>query len=167
MPSFRLNNYVDTKISGLLVVRRQSNHYEDRALRKDTIFPLLARMSVTTPAAFERLCRKVDDILSQPRSELSWALKGYCAYLRENYAMAQECFLEAVIHDPLNVDNWMDLAFALRHSGEYQASEKILFHLKHGINVISRVPCSARKARILQGLGLRGAGGSAASIKKP
>ena len=56
------------------------------------------------------------------------------AFLARNYKKAKSCFLKAISLNPDNLDNWIDLAFALRHNGEYEISNGILFNYNYIIH---------------------------------
>lgn len=132
--------------SGSIV--RVPNRIGEGVQRRDALFPYLTVTAFRDPARFERLRRGLTPSFEDAKSELSWAMKGYFFYLQEDYCSAVDCFIEAVIFSPENFDNWNDLAFALRHAGEYSASEKVIFQAPELIRILSGCRVNDRRRKI-------------------
>lgn len=120
-------------ICNFSIFQRQTNFTADRIERKDSIFPLLAALYFSSPESFNKLRIKIKDWLKDDQSETILALAGYIYYLYEDFKKAKEYFLEAISLNPDNLDNWIDLAFALRHNGEYELSRGVLFNYDYVI----------------------------------
>ena len=139
--------------AGLQRTVRIPNRLEDKVERRDPFFPKLTVIAFRNPAGFERIYRKIAGAMEKPDSEFVWALKGYFAYLHEDYRLASECFSEAVVLSPENYDNWADLAFALRHVGRYEASERILFDPGGMAGAIAGCQAGIRRFKLQELLG--------------
>jgi len=116
------------KITGFELLTRQTNYLSDRIERKDSLFSQLAILYFTYPKKFKKLQQKVRDWLRKESSETIFALAGYIYYITEDFNKARKYFLKAISLNPDNLDNWIDLAFSLRHLGEYKISNGILFN---------------------------------------
>lgn len=121
------------RITGLELSTRQTNYLSDGVLRKDQLFSQLAILYYASPKNFTLLKRKIEVWLKDLKNETTFALAGYIHYIDEDYKKALRYFLENISFNPDNLDNWMDLAFALRHNGEDKISSGILFHYKYAI----------------------------------
>ncbi len=67
-------------------------------------------------------------------SEGLFALAGYICYITEDFKTAKRNFFKAASLNPDNLDNWIDLAFALRHNGEFEISNCLLFNYDYVIH---------------------------------
>ena len=114
-------------ICNFSIFPRRTNFITDRVERKDEIFYQLASLYFSSPESFNKLIAKIRDWLKEEQSETIFALAGYIYYIRENFKKAKGYFLKAISLNPDNLDNWMDLSFVLRHSGESELSKGILF----------------------------------------
>jgi tetratricopeptide (TPR) repeat protein len=111
---------------------RLTNRIEDNVLRKDVIFNSLANRVFDSPRLLDLLTVKLESWLAREHDEFIYALAGYIYYLRKEYGTAEKYFLKAVNKNPLNLDNWYDLAFSLYHQGDrkYRLAKRILFNLE-------------------------------------
>ena len=118
-------------ICNFSILPRKTNLMENLVERKDGLFSRLALLYSSNPESFNKLRAKIRSWLKEEQSEAIFALAGYIYYICEDFKKAKEYFLKAVSLNPDNLDNWMDLAFALRHNGEYELSRGILFNYDH------------------------------------
>lgn len=116
------------EICGLELRPRLTNALEDGCVRRDTLFNELADVAATRPEALERLARACPGWLSRCDGEAMRAVAGYVAYCREDYGRAVNHFLAAAAANPRNLDNWLDLGFALRHQGDPLGMDLIFDH---------------------------------------
>jgi len=115
----------------------QTNALGDFVARKDTCFDFLTRLSFNDVEQFALFKRQLPAMLKEYRGEewvLAWA--GYIAYIERDYAAACAWFLKAAEMNPENLDNWMDLAFALRHAGHTSTSTGIFFNFDYVIHYV-------------------------------
>ncbi len=115
-------------ITGFQLFTRKTNYLSDRTERKDSIFNQLAILYFFAPKKFNKLKRKIKGWLSKDQSETIFALAGYIYYITQDFNKAKKYFLRNIAINPDNLDNWTDLAFALRHNNEYKISNGMLFH---------------------------------------
>jgi tetratricopeptide (TPR) repeat protein len=94
---------------------RETNTLDDGVLRKDRIFSRLAALACDSPMILEKMECTLPRWKKEEKSEAMAAIAGYILYCRGDYDGASEEFMEAVTCNPANLDNWMDLAFALHH----------------------------------------------------
>lgn len=90
--------------------------------------------------------------MGNEQSEIIFALAGYIYYIDEDFIRAKRCFLRAISLNPDNLDNWIDLAFALRHNGEYEISNGIFFNYSYVIyyyKYLKLIGCSYHKLKDL------------------
>jgi len=106
----------------------RTNLYEDYVERKDCLFYLVTVLFNEKPAVFKALLKKISAFKNKKADESRFSLSGYLHYVNGDYRDARDCFMRAIALNPDNLDNWFDLAFALRHSGEYRCSDAILFY---------------------------------------
>ncbi len=113
----------------------RTNALDDYTRRKDICFDFLMRLYYSDAKQFALLKRHLPVLVKKSRGE-EWALAcaGYIVYLGQDYEAACRWFLRAVEANPANLDNWMDLAFALRHAGDAGTSTGILFHFDYVIH---------------------------------
>ena len=119
--------------TGIQVYKRQTNCVTDMVERKDQLFYDLARFYSRNTDKYRKLQNKFKELFKKEQSETLHALEGYISYINEDFPKAKCCFLKAISVNPDNLDNWMDLAFSLRHSGEYKVSNGILFNYHYVI----------------------------------
>jgi tetratricopeptide (TPR) repeat protein len=119
------------RITGFELLARQTNCLSDKIERKDWFFNQLAILYFSSPKRFSKLKRKINGWLKREQSETIFVLTGYIYYINEDFKKAKECFLKTITLNSDNLDNWIDLAFTLRHNGEYKISNAILFYYYH------------------------------------
>jgi tetratricopeptide (TPR) repeat protein len=118
-------------IAGFELLPRQTNYIGDRVERKDSLFTLLAVCYFSDPQRFKKIQGKITGWLRKEQSETTCALAGYVYYIAEDFKKAKKILLKAVSLNPDNLDTWIDLAFALRHNGEYEVSDGIFFNYSY------------------------------------
>ena len=133
---------------------RPQNDMDGSVERADRYFVYLTRLYFSDQKEFRNLSRKLSSLLKKPSNELGWALRGYFAYLKEDYKAAASSFLEAIVMAPENLDNWFDYAFSLRHLGFDEASLRIIFHTKAVMKIAAAVPVRTRKTRLMRNLNI-------------
>jgi tetratricopeptide (TPR) repeat protein len=108
----------------------RTNRLEDRVIRRDIIFNLLAEKVFDHPKLLDLLTKKIKEWLRFDESELTYCLAGYIYYLKEDFRKARDYFLKAIDKNPQNLDNWFDLAFSLYHLGkpEQELAKDIIFN---------------------------------------
>lgn len=121
-------------ITGFELSPRQTNYPSDRIERKDSLFSQLAIFYFSDRQKFKKLRQKIRDWLRKEKSETIFALAGYIYYICEDFSKGKDYFLKAISLNPDNLDNWIDLAFSLRHLGEYKISNGILFNYNYVIH---------------------------------
>jgi len=131
---------------------RPCNAIDGPVERMDTYFVYLTQLFFFDQKEFETLSQKCSALLKKPSNELGWALKGYFAYLKEDYKEAASAFLQSIVLSPENLDNWLDYAFALRHLGSHEASLRIMFHTKDVMKAVVTAPAKVRENRLRQDL---------------
>ena len=139
-------------ICGFELFTRQTNHLFDRIERKDSLFSQLAILYFSHPRKFNELKRKINDWLKIEQNETIFALAGYICYISEDFKKAKEYFLKTISLNPDNLDNWIDLAFTLRHLCEYRISNGIIFnydYLMHYYKYLKLYNCSYTKLKRL------------------
>jgi tetratricopeptide (TPR) repeat protein len=120
-------------ITGFELFPRQTNCFSDRIKRKDSLFSQLAILYFSDRAKFNKIRLKIKNWLRQERIETIYALAGYIYYICEDFKKAKRYFLKTISLNPNNLDNWIDLAFSLRHLGEYVVSNGIIFNYNYVI----------------------------------
>ncbi len=131
---------------------RPCNYIDGPVERSDTYFLYLTQLYFFERKEFRKLLQKFSLLLKKPSNELGWALRGYSAYLKEDYEDASVSFLEAIVMAPENLDNWLDYAFTLRHLGFHDASLRVIFDTKALIKATLRAPIKTRKTRLMRNL---------------
>lgn len=114
--------------AGFELSLRQTNYLASGIERKDSLFSQLAILYFSDRERFKQLQKKTRGWLSKGRIETVYALAGYIYYIAEDFKKSKACFLKAIQLNPDNLDNWMDLAFTLRHLGDYNISNGIIFN---------------------------------------
>lgn len=118
-------------ITGFEIFPRRTNFLSDRIERKDPLFSILSILYFSNRKRFKRLLQKIKAWLRKEESETIFALAGYIYYITEDFDKAKRYFLKALSINPDNLDNWVDLAFTLRHLGEYNISNGMLFNFDY------------------------------------
>lgn len=121
------------KITGLTLGLREVNKISHQIERKDSLFADLSRLFFSDKHKLKILQAKLSGWLKSDSDSVVWALAGYTYYICKQYKESRDCFLKLISIEPDNLDSWVDLAFALRHLGEYAVSNSILFNLKYVI----------------------------------
>lgn len=118
----------------------KSSILEEALARGSYTFDLLAEKVFDHPRLLVILTHKLKDWLKAGRSEVVFSLAGYIHYLKEDYKHAQEFFLKAINSNPVNLDNWFDLAFSLYHQTDAKnaLAKKIFFNFDFCANVLSK-----------------------------
>lgn len=116
------------KITAIPLIERQTNRLADGVARKDMSFEQLTYLFFFNRPKFGVLKKSIRLWLKKEPSETILALAGYIYYIAEDFKKAKKYFFDCVRLNPDNLDNWIDLAFSLRHSGENRVSSAILFH---------------------------------------
>lgn len=139
------------KIAGFKLLLRKTNFLESNLERCDNLFESLSRLYFDCPQKVQQIKKEVGQWLSwEKNSETLLALAGYIFYLIEDFASAKKFFLKAVSVNPDNLDNWRDLAFALRHLGEEEISRAILFNFDYVIYYYNYLGLEASNYRKLK-----------------
>lgn len=120
-------------ITGFDLLSRRINQLSEGIERKDSLFPQLAILYFSNRKRFKKLRQKIRNWLRKEQSETIFALAGYIYYINEDFKKARGYFLKTISLNPDNLDNWLDLAFVLRHIGDTKISEGILFHFDYVI----------------------------------
>jgi hypothetical protein len=94
---------------------RETNRLQDKVLRKDRLFSRLAALTFDTPEIIEKMEEALPRWETKEKSEAMSALAGYVLYCRGKFEEAVVQFMDAVTQNAANLDNWLDLAFALHH----------------------------------------------------
>jgi len=118
-------------ICGLNFLPRKTNYLTGYVERRDSFFSHLATIYFSNPETFKKLKTKIKSWLKEEESETVFALAGYIYYLSDDFKKAKMYFLKTISLNPDNLDNWIDLSFALRHNGEYDISRDILFNYNY------------------------------------
>lgn len=119
-------------ITGTVLEDRVTNFLREQIIRRDMLFPRLARLYSTDKARFSRFSEWLNT-LKDDSSETIAALSGYALYIQEDFVKACSHFLKALNLNPENLDNWIDLAFCMRHLGYTAESRTILFEYDYCI----------------------------------
>jgi len=124
------------KITSFKLIERETNHLSENIHRKDSLFEKLTRFYFDYPEKFARLCQEILPLIEKESNpdETILALVGYLYYLQEKFQKAKIYFLKCVNLNPQNLDNWIDLAFTLRHLGENKLANGILFNYDYLIH---------------------------------
>lgn len=124
------------KITGFELKKRQTNSLLEKIVKKDQLFEDLARLYFDKPKKFGQLSKEILPLINQKENpdETLLALAGYLYYIQENFKKAKIYFLKCVNLNPQNLDNWIDLAFTLRHLGNDKLANGILFNYDYIIH---------------------------------
>ncbi|MDP1852649.1 MAG: hypothetical protein Q8L26_00350 [Candidatus Omnitrophota bacterium] len=115
-------------IAGFDLSPRQTNYISGYIERIDSLFYRLSILYFSSPEKLRMLQGKIKNWLKEEQIETIFSLAGYIYYIAEDFSQAKKYFLKSISRNPDNLDNWIDLAFALRHLGEYKLSNGILFN---------------------------------------
>lgn len=118
--------------------KRATNRIEEGVSRKDPLFEEITRYYYSDKKKFAAIRKSVPAWLKKTKTEETYALTGYVSYLNGDFRTSTSFFLKTVALNPDNLDNWMDLAFSLRHQGELNLSYAILFHFDLVIHYYKR-----------------------------
>lgn len=139
------------EITGLVLCERQTNFLSDKEERKDNLFEDLTRIVFDDPKIIIRLEKAIAKwLIAEAQSETVMSMAGYVNYFKEDYKKARDYFLQAVSLNPDNFDNWHDLAFALRHLGEINASKIILYFHEYVIYYFKFLNLAGKKYSIFK-----------------
>ncbi|MBL7197460.1 MAG: tetratricopeptide repeat protein [Candidatus Omnitrophica bacterium] len=105
-----------------------TNYVARREIRIDKIFDSLAERIFDSPKLLDILAKRLNRWLREEKSEFTYSLAGYIFYLKGDFKRAIDFFLKTVEKNPVNLDNWFDLAFSLYHTDNYKLALKILFN---------------------------------------
>ncbi|HAJ56656.1 MAG TPA: hypothetical protein DCL35_02675 [Candidatus Omnitrophica bacterium] len=119
--------------------KRTINRIEEGVTRKDPLFDEIARYYFFDKKKFTAVHKSIQAWLKKHKTEEAHALAGYASYLDGDFKGSTRFFLKTVAANPDNLDNWMDLAFSLRHQGEIAMSYTILFHFDLAIHYYKRL----------------------------
>ncbi len=117
------------KIAGFRLLPRRTNLINENIERKDNTFAHLTNLYFSDRRRFKKLQNKIEQWVKKNKSETITTLAGYIYYIDEDFQISQKYFLKAIAINPDNLDNWVDLAFTIRHIGDTRTSEEILFNL--------------------------------------
>jgi hypothetical protein len=106
---------------------RRTNLPVNRHAREDDAFHPLSERAFNNPTFLEKVTRMSAQWLARCPCETTRAVAAYVAYLREDYARAATLMLSCITENPENLDNWVDLAFALNHQA-HPLGRHILFN---------------------------------------
>lgn len=120
-------------ITGFKLPIRIANLCSDKVERKDCLFVQLTTLFFSNRSKFIKLKKRVRHWLRKDKTETIIALTGYIYYILEDFETAERFFLKAIYLNPNNLDNWIDFAFTLRHLGDYEVSNGILFNYDYVI----------------------------------
>ena len=116
------------KIIGLDLPLRKTNFIYDGIVRRDCLFSYLTQLYFFDQKKFKAIQDRIGGWAKETPVETTLSLGGYICYLIDDFKNAKIYFLKTLALNPDNLDNWYDLAFALRHLGEIEESRAILFH---------------------------------------
>lgn len=105
------------ELTGYTLKPRRANLLANRHGREDETFIGLADRAFDDPGFIERLTRMAGQWLQRCPCETTRAIAAYAAYLRGDFSRAATFLLGCIGDSPRNLDNWVDLAFALNHLG--------------------------------------------------
>ena len=119
---------------------RETNYLSDRVRRKDFIFPRLAEKMFDNPKSLKLLIEKVRTWIKISDDETVYAAAGYIYYLNSDFQKAKIFFAKAIEKNPDNLDNWLDLAFALYHTGkkEEKLAKAIIFNFDFFLKIYKK-----------------------------
>lgn len=114
--------------------------------RNNAIFDYLAEKVFDTPRLLDLLEIKIKHWFKLEKNEFTYSLAGYIYYFKEEFSKAQRYFLKAIIKNPKNLDNWLNLAFSLYHQEDkkYNLAKKILFNFDYCISYFSNKEANIR-----------------------
>jgi tetratricopeptide (TPR) repeat protein len=116
-----------------------TNTLIEKMERRDTSFHAISLLYFNNNKKFKELSSKAARLLKNDKTELAYAIAGYVHYLKEDFKKATMFFLKTIELNPDNLDNWIDLAFSLRHQSETKMSYAILFHFDHVIHYYKKL----------------------------
>lgn len=125
-PDFLIVARQFAELTGRRLQLRITNSLELQQTRLDRTFHALADSVFDDQSILPRLQGLSAQWLRRCDCETTRAIAGYTAYLRDDYERAAACFLACIGQNPINLDNWVDLAFSLNHLGD-PLGRQILF----------------------------------------
>ncbi len=142
------------KITGFELKKRQTNYFSEKIFKKDQLFEDLARLYFERPKRFNQLLIKVLPLINQKSNsnETLLALVGYLYYIQEDFKKAKISFLRCINLNPQNLDNWIDLAFILRHLGNDKLANGILFNYDYVVHYYHFLKLSGCSFLVLKNL---------------
>lgn len=143
------------KITGFELCARATNNLYEWAERKDSLFSQLTQIYFFRKKDFIKLRSKMPVWLKNSETETIFALAGYIHYINEDYNKARDCFLKTISLNPNNLDNWLDFAFSLRHTNDYEFAYGIIFNVKYVIYYYKYFNLRKCNLRILRNLVIR------------
>ena len=139
-------------VTDSLVKPKAANYLYDRIERKDSLFPYLSRIYLSQRECFCAIARAIIKNFKHYDKESAFAALGYISYIKGDYLKAKKLLLKAINCNSLNLDNWIDFAFVLRHTGDYEVSNCIIFNLEHFIHyykMLGLAGCPYSQIRLL------------------
>lgn len=114
-----------------------TNRLKDMHIRKDNLFNSLGEKIFDNPRLLDLLTIKIKRWLKLEKSETIYSLAGYIYYFKDDFSKAESYFLKAINSNPVNLDNWFDLAFSLYHQGDKKNNigKEILFNFDYCIKI--------------------------------
>lgn len=127
-PAFRLLAHRFAQLTGLELAPRRANLVDGRTSRQDTLFHALADLAFEGHEGLTVVVEEAPGWLVRCPSETLQALLGYLSYCQGEYGRATGHFLACVRLAPHNLDNYLDLAFALQHQGDALSGDLLFDH---------------------------------------
>jgi hypothetical protein len=137
------------EITGQALQERPTHRVDALRERADSTFATLAERAFDDEAFLERLSRLSAQWLARCPNETTRAIAAYAAYLRGDYPRAATLLMGCIGENAENVDNWMDLAFALNHCAD-PLGRHILFNLEEYIDRFAGGMCTRTRLEALR-----------------
>ena len=136
----------------LPLMKRKTNKLEDKIYREDRLFTYLSNKIFDYPRLLIVLKKRIKAWLKLNNSETLFALAGYIYYLDNDFLKAENYFSKCVEKVPMNLDNWVDLAFSFYHQGarKNKVAKNILFNLDLFIKKFKTLNCKKCNLSILE-----------------
>ncbi len=112
------------KMLGFKLIRRR-NDFNNEGAKDDYILDKLCHIDNISLVDVEKLLIKG---LRQKKDLTLLATLGYVYYIKEEFAKCIKCFQRLIYLERLNIDNWLDLAFAYRGYGDIRTSNFIFLN---------------------------------------
>lgn len=133
---------------------RKTNLLSDREEGKNWLFQKLAILYFNDLKRFKKVQQRAKKWLKKEKSETIFVLLAYINYIIEDFKKSKIYFLRAISLNPDNLDNWLDLAFTLRHLGEYCVSNIIFFNYDYVIYYYKYLKIKGSSYSVLKKLAL-------------